>query len=43
LRELLSSVVILIIDEDGVFSIEAKCEPPVSIDAHRPMGGEVAA
>jgi hypothetical protein len=34
-------VVILIIDENGVFSIEAKRKPPISIYAYCPMGREV--
>jgi hypothetical protein len=35
--EFLSSVVVLIVDEDGIISIEGKGEPPVSIDADCPI------
>lgn len=42
-RDLLSLVVFLIIDENGVFPLEGKREPPISIDADRPMTGKFTA
>ena len=37
-----TSVVILIIDENGIFAFEGESQPPIAADIHRPMTGQIA-
>ncbi|CAN5209240.1 hypothetical protein BH20ACI2_BH20ACI2_24450 [soil metagenome] len=34
-------MIILIIDQNGVFPVKGKCEPPVTTHIHRPMTGNI--
>lgn len=38
--EILSSVIVLIIDKNSIFIFKGEGKPPVSVDADRPMIGK---